>query len=800
MASIWDFFDSLPKRSDVTPEELARRRQGYADLYQGGLLAGNRDQMPLSVQGAQATQDFLPVIGDALALGEAGEALSRGELAAAGLLGAGAAIGLVPGAGDALAKPVMAAGRRAADIARRIEVDPNALGSMGGNIRLKPQASIEDQVAAARKAVIDSPNDENLFLEYKRLRKMRDEGVSTFPQAEAPAPQVGSGLLGDYVGQHRAPTRDAGAPAFSLAGDIYPDDIYSSKAVQYYGTGSDAMDRQTMGLLQSLRGKPDADVTIYRAVPKGVDNLNAGDWVTVSKQYAEDHGESALGGDFDIIEKKVKAKDIFTNGDSIHEFGYDPATPAQEAPMEIDVWHGTPHEFPPAIRVLDKETGKTYVQAADDPIATGMIAQQPNRYEIVQENPLGMFDFSKMGTGEGAQAYGWGGYQAQRRGIAQSYRDQLTDNAYGDRRIYSLDGQDLPELTFIQKQVAGGLPPEDIVANRKKRIGLLEARIKDAPALSKGDDLTPSDFSRMSDEIDLKKMREEMAEAQSLVGKRIESRDPGALYQSKIMANPDEFMSWERPISEQAPNVREAFGLEGKVRDLIDRRKGLLDAYTSAADPAPAGDFDSLFYENPTQKKLISELEKVDSEIKNTPFGLLARDFSSAEIDRIGRLTGQDAYEALTDAAGALDWPVGADSNQRRMFQSQGKENASKMLNEFGIPGSTHIDAAARSAPYQVNLSRSGVPYETDPIVAQSVEEANQLAEMYRQKGFSADVADVATRNFVVFDENLINIVKKYGIAGAAAMLGVSAIDVEQAMAQGYQPQQPQSLLSQGAR
>ena len=50
----------------------------------------------------------------------------------------------MPGAGDALAKPVMAAGRRAADIARRIEVDPNALGSMGGNIRLRPQASPYD--------------------------------------------------------------------------------------------------------------------------------------------------------------------------------------------------------------------------------------------------------------------------------------------------------------------------------------------------------------------------------------------------------------------------------------------------------------------------------------------------------------------------------------------------------------------------------------------------------------------------------------------------------------------------------
>lgn len=54
------------------------------------------------------------------------------------------------------------------------------------------------------------------------------------------------------------------------------------------------------------------------------------------------------------------------------------------------------------------------------------------------------------------------------------------------------------------------------------------------------------------------------------------------------------------------------------------------------------------------------------------------------------------------------------------------------------------------------------------------------------------------SRNYVVFDENLINIVRKYGVAGAAAMLGVSALDVEQAMAQGQQ--RPQGLLSMGAQ
>ena len=143
LVSIWDLLDSLPKRGDVSPEELAARRQGYADLYAGGFLSRNSDQMPLSVQGAQVAQDFIPGIGDAIAFGEAGQALSEGDRRAAALLAAGGLLGVVPGVGDALARPIMAAGRRAADIARRIEADPNALGSMGGNIRLRPQATTD---------------------------------------------------------------------------------------------------------------------------------------------------------------------------------------------------------------------------------------------------------------------------------------------------------------------------------------------------------------------------------------------------------------------------------------------------------------------------------------------------------------------------------------------------------------------------------------------------------------------------------------------------------------------------------
>jgi hypothetical protein len=45
------------------------------------------------------------------------------------------------------------------------------------------------------------------------------------------------------------------------------------------------------------------------------------------------------------------------------------------------------------------------------------------------------------------------------------------------------------------------------------------------------------------------------------------------------------------------------------------------------------------------------------------------------------------------------------------------------------------------------------------------------------------------TRNYVVFDDRLVSIVRKYGIAGAATMLGVSQADVAKAMEQGNKQQ-----------
>jgi hypothetical protein len=133
----------------------------------------------------------------------------------------------------------------------------------------------------------------------------------------------------DYRGSHRAPMRsdDVSAPGFDMT-TIMPDDIYSAKAAHLYGHtgGNDPMDKNSVRLIKMMRGKPEMDVMIFRAVPKDVEKaeINRGDWVTINKDYAVSHGESVLGGEYKILSKMVKAKDIHTDGNSIHEWGYDP--------------------------------------------------------------------------------------------------------------------------------------------------------------------------------------------------------------------------------------------------------------------------------------------------------------------------------------------------------------------------------------------------------------------------------------------------------------------------------------------
>jgi hypothetical protein len=130
----------------------------------------------------------------------------------------------------------------------------------------------------------------------------------------------------EYRGTHTAPTRNGdNAPIYDLT-QIYPDDIYTPKAAIYYGDEAGSLhDQQVIRLFMTLRGDPEAKVKIYRAVPNNESMvINTGDWVTISKKYAKRHGESTLRGDYKVEELTVPAKTLYTDANSLYEFGYDP--------------------------------------------------------------------------------------------------------------------------------------------------------------------------------------------------------------------------------------------------------------------------------------------------------------------------------------------------------------------------------------------------------------------------------------------------------------------------------------------
>lgn len=110
-----------------------------------------------------------------------------------------------------------------------------------------------------------------------------------------------------------------------IASDIesYFPDFYSRPKLYDFGLKGH---KESTKVLLSIKGDPDAEVTIYRAVPKAEYAIEPGNWVTLSKDYAMNHGMQSEGPDWPVVEMRVKARDIRTPGDDINEFGYFPAS------------------------------------------------------------------------------------------------------------------------------------------------------------------------------------------------------------------------------------------------------------------------------------------------------------------------------------------------------------------------------------------------------------------------------------------------------------------------------------------
>jgi hypothetical protein len=301
-------------------------------------------------------------------------------------------------------------------------------------------------------------------------------------------------------------------------------------------------------------------------------------------------------------------------------FGGVPLKPASPASVGIKAYHGSPHDFE-------------------------------------------QFDTGKIGTGEGAQAYGHGLYFADKEGVAQGYRDTLSRrNVTG-----KFDGQPLNNQRDWWNAI-------DKLNEQDWRQG----KFLDLYGRLGGDK-----------EWFVKQMRDDYRDQPDMLdalGKwdaRMEaSHRPGKMYEVNIRADPSHFLDWDKPLSNQAAPVQAA--LEGLG---IKSDKEGLRAFDNA---------------------LLQQLQP------DTPFAALPKQPQDPSGEQLYQMARNAAYERGATSSYADEKPA-----------------ASRVLQQAGIPGIKYLDQGSRGA-------------------------------------------GEGSRNYVVFDHNLIEIIKKYGIAAVlgAGLLG----------------------------
>jgi hypothetical protein len=226
----------------------------------------------------------------------------------------------------------------------------------------------------------------------------------------------------------------------------------------------------------------------------------------------------------------------------------------------IDAWHGGPHTFPAERLVRMPDGSQQHLVGGVD-----ALPDVPAGAELVQDFPLGRFRMDKIGTGEGAQAYGHGLYQADAKETGIDYRNALVERARvkhvventEDRSGFFINGE-FKSVKDFENAYSG------YEVNTLKEISEngVEATLK--KARERVDELPLDNPMRAVRERVYNKIKkfanqfdgETVQFVQDIYSPDFELK--GSLYRTQIDVDPDTLLDWDKPLSEQPQQAQKA--------------------------------------------------------------------------------------------------------------------------------------------------------------------------------------------------------------------------------------------------
>jgi hypothetical protein len=224
--------------------------------------------------------------------------------------------------------------------------------------------------------------------------------------------------------------------------------------------------------------------------------------------------------------------------------------------LDVSAYHGTPHKWSPETlwRLSD---GRTEWIVDGDPVPSGSTP--------VRKAPAGRVRADRVGSGEGAAAYGWGVlYVAESEGVARFYRDTLTPKSGTGKRWKWNQQYQFSDVDNVLSEDDGWNTKAELVSLLRNKAGRFENEW--------GDSQPENDYQMAVDLIESGKIE-------------IVERDPGNLYAVELKVDQDLLLDWDKPLSEQSE----------KTRNLLGERWTALDQAREENNPgmrpATGGDF-----------------------------------------------------------------------------------------------------------------------------------------------------------------------------------------------------------------